>query len=93
MSAIDKAKTALLEALDQLEQAEGELDGSADRVDLCVIYSMGRQEGEEWHEVGGWSSTHGPKWLHAAMLRRAADAQDDAARAQDDEVEEDDDDE
>jgi hypothetical protein len=31
-----------------------------------------------WHEVRGWSSTAGPKWLHAALLQRAADALDDA---------------
>ena len=89
MTAINKAKEALLEALEQLEQAEADLGGAADRVDLCVIYSMGREVGGDWHEVGGWSSTAGPKWVHAAMLRRAANAQHEAALAQDDEPDDD----
>jgi hypothetical protein len=84
--AVDSAKATLLRALDELEAAEGELDGTPDRVDLVVVYSIGsEQEGAGWHEIGGWASTAGPKWMHAAMLRRAADAQDDAARAVDDE--------
>ena len=62
-----------------------QLGGAADRVDLVVIYSVGRDGGDEaWHEIGGWACTAGPKWAHAALLRRAADAQDDAARAEDD---------
>jgi hypothetical protein len=89
-SAIDQARATLLRALDELEQAEQTLDGAPDRVDLVVTYSIGRDEGDGgWHEVGGWASTAGPKWLHAAMLRRAADAQDAAARAVDDEPGED----
>jgi hypothetical protein len=76
-----EAKDALLRALDQLEQAEADLDGPVDRVDLVVIYSVGRRapgDAGAWHEVRGWSSTAGPKWLHAALLQRAADALDDA---------------
>lgn len=88
MSAIDKAKDALLRALDQLEQAQADLGGEPDRVDLVVVYSIGRQENDSaWHEVGGWSSTAGPKWLHIAILRRAADAQEDAIVAVDDDDE------
>lgn len=92
MSAIARAKDTLLRALDQLEQAEHDLGGEPERVDLVVVYSIGLDhEGDgAWHEVGGWAATAGPKWLHAAMLRRAADAQDDAARAVDDEPDEDD---
>jgi hypothetical protein len=86
MSAVDNAKTTLLRALDELAKAEDDLNGEAHRVDLVVVYSIGRENGDgAWHEIGGWASTAGPKWLHAAMLRRAADANDDAARAVDDE--------
>jgi hypothetical protein len=82
------ARAALLRALDELGKATEELDGPAERADVVVIYSVGRSAPDDdgaWQEVGGWSSTSGPKWLHAAMCRRAADAQDDAARAIDDE--------
>lgn len=85
MSAVAKTKDTLLRALDQLEQAERDLETEPDRVDLVVVYSIG-SEGDDgaWHEIGGWSSTAGPKLLHAALLRRAADANDDSARAVDD---------
>lgn len=91
-TAIDKAKDTLLRALDQLEQAEQDLEGEPDRVDLVVVYSIGRdhQGDGAWHEVGGWASTSGPQWLHAAMLRRAADAFDEEAYAQDNEAEDED---
>lgn len=86
-----EARDALLRALDQLERAQEDLGGPPERVDLVVTYSIGRDTGDgAWHEVGGWSSTGGPKWMHAAMLRRAADAQDEAARTEDDEPEDDD---
>lgn len=89
--AINQAKDALLRALEQLELAEADLEGEADRCDLVVVYSVGRDEGDGgWHEVGGWASTGGPKWLHAAMLRRAADANDGAYIAVDDEADEED---
>lgn len=86
MSAIGKAKDTLVRALDELEAAETELGREPDRVDLVVTYSIGYEEqGGAWHEIGGWACTAGPKWLHAAMLRRSADAQNEAARATDDE--------
>jgi hypothetical protein len=88
-TAIDEARAALMRALEQLEDAEGSLDGEAERCDLVVVYSIGREAGDSaWDEVGGWSSTAGPKWIHAALLRRAADAHDDAARAVDDDDDE-----
>lgn len=87
-SAVAKAKDTLLRALDQLEQAESDLDGAVDRVDLVVVYSIGTDLGDGgWHEVGGWSTTAGPKWLHAALMRRAAESFDDAAMTLDDEPE------
>lgn len=90
MSAAQAARETLLRALDELDAAETDLGGTADRVDLVVTYSIGRElEDGAWHEVGGWAATSGPKWMHAAMLRRAADAQDDAARALDDDEDDD----
>jgi len=85
--AVQRAKDTLLRALDELEEAEATLDDEPDRVDLAVVYSIGRDAagGGAWHEVGGWASTAGPKWLHAALLRRAAESFDEAALAQDDE--------
>jgi hypothetical protein len=87
VAAIDEARATLLRVLDELEQAERTLDGAPERVDVAVVYSLGRADGDDgaWHEVGGWACTAGPKWLHAALLRRAADAQNDAAVAVDDE--------
>jgi hypothetical protein len=84
---MDDARATLLRALEELETAAGKLEGELERADVVVIYSVGRSDAEDdgaWHEVGGWASTGGPKWLHAAMCRRAADAQDDAAREIDD---------
>jgi hypothetical protein len=88
--AVDDARATLLRVLDELEQAERELDDAVERVDVVVVYSVGRPTPEDdgaWHEVGGWACTSGPKWAHAALLRRAADAFDSVARA----VDEDDD--
>lgn len=90
MTGTEDAKATLLRALDQLEKAEADLDGNAERVDLVVIYSIGRRDGDDgWTEVSGWASTSGPKWIHAALLNRAADAQADAAHAVDDEPDDD----
>ena len=84
--AIDEARATLLRALEEIDTAEGELEGEADRCDLVVVYSVGRSGTDgAWHEVGGWASTAGPKWIHAALLRRAANAHDDAAESVDDE--------
>jgi hypothetical protein len=75
--AINEAKEALLRALDQLDKAEQDLDGPVKRVDLIVTYCIGADLGDGgWHEIAGWASTGGPKWVHAALLRRAANAQD-----------------
>lgn len=91
MSAAQRAKDALLRTLDELEEAEQALDVAPDRVDLVVVYSIGSDMGDgAYHEVGGWNVTAGPKWMHAAMLRRAADAFDESARAVDDEPDEND---
>lgn len=91
-TSVDKAKDTLLRALDQLEQAEQDLEAEPERVDLVVVYSIGHdhQGDGAYHEVGGWASTSGPQWLHAAMLRRAADAFDEDAYAADDDPEDED---
>jgi hypothetical protein len=81
---VAKAKDTLLRALEKLEEAESELEAEPDRVDLIVIYSIGHDTGDAWESVDGWAATAGPKWMHAAMLYRAADANANAARADDD---------
>jgi hypothetical protein len=74
-AAVQTAKDTLLRALEQLQKAEEDLEVPAQRVDLVVVYSIGADLGDgAWHEVGGWATTTGPKWLHAALLRRAAQA-------------------
>lgn len=86
MTPVDTARAALLRALDALDTAAAELDsGPPTRVDLVVIYSVGREVEDAWEEVRGWASTPGPKWVHSAMLRRAADANDVSDIAVDDE--------
>lgn len=88
MSTMADAKASLLRALEQLDAAERDLDGGeADSVDLVIVYSIGRDLDDEggWHEIGGWVSTSGPKWMHAAMLRHAARAQDETYAQDDDE--------
>jgi hypothetical protein len=85
-AAIDEARATLLRALDELDEAEATLNG-IERVDLVVIYAAGRRDGEAWAQIGGWASTAGPKWVHVALLRRAADAHDEAMISVDDEDE------
>lgn len=89
--ALDDAKATLLRALEHIEEAEKELNGRAERCDLVVVYSIGFDAGDEWEEIGGWAATSGPKWMHAALLRRAADAQSEAVIAVDDESDDDED--
>lgn len=71
MSAVSLAKSTLLNALERLEEAERDLGHAVERVDLVVTYEIGGQATD-----GAW---------HAALLRRAADAQDEQAHSQDDE--------
>jgi len=77
----DRARATLLRALEEFDAALGELDILPDRIDLCVVYSIGaEQEDGSFHEIGGWASTSAPQWAHAALLRRAADGLDEDAR-------------
>lgn len=92
---IQRAKDALLNALDQLERAEQDLGVEPERVHLVVTYEVAALEDSgSWHSIGGWASTPGSKWEHAALLRRAADAQSESERpyAQDDDYDEPEDD-
>lgn len=73
----EEARATLLRALEELDDAEGDLSAEFDALHLCVIYSGGRDLTDGgWHEIGGWVKSPGPLWLHSAMLRRAADALD-----------------
>lgn len=81
MSTTADAKATLLRALEQIEKATSDLGEGAEVRHLCVVYSAGRDLGDGgWHELGGWVKTTDPLWVHAAMLRRAADALDDDNR-------------
>lgn len=88
-AATTQARDTLLRALEQLEQAETDLGTEPTRVDLIVIYSIGYESHEDWNEISGWACTPGPKWLHAALLQRAADAQHNDIIPADDEPDED----
>lgn len=77
---IDEARSTLLRALEELDRAREELDGPPARVDLMVIYSLGRREEGGWREIEGYSTTGGPMWVHATMLRRAAEAHEESVR-------------
>lgn len=89
MSTLADAKATLLRALEQIEQAEGDLENPPTAAFLNVTYSIGvsTEDNGAWHEVGGWVNTGDPLWLHAAMLRRCADALDDQAREPDEDDE------
>jgi hypothetical protein len=80
-----QAKDALLRALEQLERAEDEIGGPAERVDLVVVFSAGREVGDRWEAYDGWSVTAGPKWVHVALLDRTAQGLDNPVGALDDE--------
>lgn len=86
---ISRARATLLRVLDQLEKAEEDLGGPVERADLVIVYAIGRNQPDGWHDVGGWVSTPGPKWAQAALLRMAADAQDEAVYGKDDPPEDD----
>lgn len=82
----DRARETLVRALDELDGAIADLGHEPERVDVVVTYSLGyADDAGAWRDVGGWACTPGPKWAHAALLTRAADAQADAAHAVDDE--------
>lgn len=79
-----RAKDTLLNGLEQLQRAEEELgDLEVERVHCIITYEVGAVDPDDdnaWHSIGGWASTPGSKWEHAALLRRAAEAQEDSDR-------------
>lgn len=88
-----RAKDTLLNALEKLQKAEEDLGREPERVHLVVTYEVGVLEDDgAWHSIGGWAATPGSKWEHAALLHRAANAQDDVTFARDDDDESEDDD-
>jgi hypothetical protein len=75
-NSLDKARETLLNALDALNGAAEKLEGPADRVDLVVVYDVGRDMGDGgWEHVGGWAATPGPTWTHFSLLEKAIAAQ------------------
>ena len=87
VAATADARATLLRVIDELDVSVRALGAPPERVDLIVVYSIGRsapEDAEAWYEAGGWACTSGPKWAHAALLRRAADAFDAGALAVDD---------
>jgi len=72
-AASSRAKEVLLDALDSINELEGEMGAEVRHV--AVVYSIYR-EGEDGqiHESGGWNHSSDPAWLIGAMLRRGADA-------------------
>ncbi len=84
-TALSEAKQVLLSALDSINEIEKEMDAEVRHV--AVVYSV-HKKGEDGtiHEQGGWNHSSDPDWLIGAMLRRGADAVEDARRpAEDDE--------
>lgn len=80
---LSDAKQTLLAALDSIGEIEEELDAEVRHV--AVVYSVyKREEDGSIHESGGWNHSSDPAWLTAAMLRRGADAIEDAPESADD---------
>jgi hypothetical protein len=84
-SALSEAKQVLLSALDSINEIEQEMDAEVRHV--AVVYSVYKQDEDgSIHDNGGWNHSSEPPWLIGAMLRRGADAIEDATEpAEDDE--------
>jgi hypothetical protein len=83
---INKAKGVLLTALERLDKDVQLIGGDPDRVDLIVVFEVGReQENGNWISASGWVSTSGPKWTHKDLLLRAAESSMDEATIEEDE--------
>lgn len=85
-TALSEAKQVLLSALDSIGEIEEEMDAEVRHV--AVVYSVYKRDDEGLIcEQGGWNHTSDPDWLIGAMLRRGADAVEDArGPAEDDEL-------
>jgi hypothetical protein len=74
MSALDEARAALMRALEQIDGAKERLGEEPDDVILVIAYTVVKHEGDgRSREIGGWAATPAPAWVHAALLRYAAD--------------------
>ncbi len=81
--ALSEAKQVLLRALDSITEIEEEMDAEVRHV--AVVYSVYKEDEDgSIHENGGWNHSSDPNWLIAAMLRRGADAVEDATEPDED---------
>jgi hypothetical protein len=68
----NRAKDALLLALECIDRAEEIIGGDAERVDVLIVYAVGRVNDGKWRSCDGWSSTASPSDTLADMAQRAA---------------------
>ncbi len=81
--ALSDAKQVLLRALDSITEIEQEMDAEVRHV--AVVYSVYKEDEDgRIHEDGGWNHSPDPAWLIGAMLRRGADAVEDATEPDED---------
>jgi hypothetical protein len=80
------AKSTLLNALEQIEEVEQDLEAEVRQV--AVVYSVHRtnEDGQVVHQ-GGWTHSSDPAWLIVALLRHMADELQEADAADEDEDE------
>jgi hypothetical protein len=76
-TALSEAKQVLLSALDSINEIEQEMDAEVRHV--AVVYSVYKSDEDGCiSDNGGWNHSSEPAWLIGAMLRRGADAIEDA---------------
>lgn len=76
-TALSEAKQVLLSALDSINEIEQEMDAEVRH--LAVVYSVYKQDEDGLiADNGGWNHSSEPAWLIGALLRRGADAIEDA---------------
>lgn len=74
---LSEAKYVLLSALESIGEIEEEMDAEVRHV--AVVYSVHKKDEDGCiREQGGWNHSSDPDWLIGAMLRRGADAVEDA---------------
>lgn len=85
-SGLSEAKQVLLRALDSIGEIEEEMEAEVRHV--AVVYSVYKQDEDGTiGDNGGWNHSAEPAWLIGAMLRRGADAIEDATEPAIDEEE------
>lgn len=84
--ALSEAKQTLLNALDSINEIEEEM--GADVRHVAVVYSVYKTDEDGCiSDNGGWNHSSEPAWLIGAMLRRGADAIEDATEPADEDEE------